>query len=127
MLVNSRRLRLASNGITTADTLLPKTEAILRDFLLGQEWLRSNGMLQEPALLGAYILLFPRQRVSMMMGLDIIPMPALVVIIFWFALQLFSGIGSIGSASNVGGVAYMAHIGGFVTGLLLSFLFRTKA
>ena len=50
MLVNSRRLRLTSSGITTADTLLPKTEAILRDFLLGQEWLRSIGMLQEPAL-----------------------------------------------------------------------------
>jgi len=76
-------------------------------------------------VLGAYILLFPRQRVSVMMGLAIIPMPALVVIIFWFALQLFSGIGSIGSASNVGGVAYMAHIGGFVTGLLLSFVFRS--
>lgn len=49
-LVNERRLRLTSSGVTTADTLLPGPEAILRDFLLGQEWLRRNGMNQEPKL-----------------------------------------------------------------------------
>ena len=49
-LVNDRRLRLTSSGVTTADTLIPDSEAILRDFLLGQEWLRSNGMTQEPSL-----------------------------------------------------------------------------
>jgi hypothetical protein len=47
-LVNQGRLRLTSSGVTTADTLLPDTEAILRDFLIGQEWLRVNGMTQEP-------------------------------------------------------------------------------
>jgi hypothetical protein len=49
-LVNERRLRLTSSGVTTADTLIPDPEAILRDFLLGQEWLRRNGMDQEPRL-----------------------------------------------------------------------------
>lgn len=49
-LVNEGRLRLTSSGVTTADTLLPEPEAILRDFLLGQEWLRRNGMDQEPKL-----------------------------------------------------------------------------
>jgi hypothetical protein len=49
-LVNEGRLRLTSTGVTTADTLLPSAEAILRDLLIGQEWLRSNGMLQEPNL-----------------------------------------------------------------------------
>jgi hypothetical protein len=49
-LVNERRLRLTSSGVTTADTLIPHPEAILRDFLLGQEWLRQNGMTQEPKL-----------------------------------------------------------------------------
>lgn len=49
-LVNSRRLRLTSSGVTTADTLIPRTESVLRDFLLGQEWLRANGMTQEPTL-----------------------------------------------------------------------------
>jgi hypothetical protein len=49
-LVNQGRLRLTSSGVTTADTLLPSAEAILRDLLLGQEWLRANGMTQEPRL-----------------------------------------------------------------------------
>lgn len=49
-LVNERRLRLTSSGIITADTLLPSPEAIVRDLLLGQEWLRRNGMTQEPSL-----------------------------------------------------------------------------
>ncbi len=47
-LVNEGRLRLTCSGVTTADTILPSAEAILRDLLLGQEWLRSRGMAQEP-------------------------------------------------------------------------------
>jgi hypothetical protein len=49
-LVNDGRLRLTSSGVTTADTLIPSMEAILRDFLIGQEWLRDRGMVQEPNL-----------------------------------------------------------------------------
>ncbi len=49
-LVNTNRLRLTSSGVTTADTLLPVTESLLRDWLVGQEWLRKNGMTQEPTL-----------------------------------------------------------------------------
>ncbi len=49
-LANAGRLRLTSSGITTADTLLPHPEAILRDLLLGQEWLRAHGMEPEPRL-----------------------------------------------------------------------------
>ena len=49
-LVNQGRLRLTSSGMTTADTLLPSEEALERDFLIGQEWLRANGMTQEPRL-----------------------------------------------------------------------------
>ena len=49
-LVNEGRLRLTSSGVTTADTIVPRPEAILRDWLLGQEWLRRNGMIQEPRL-----------------------------------------------------------------------------
>ena len=52
----------------------------------------------------------------------------IVVIGGWILLQLFSGIGSVSStASAAGGVAYMAHIGGFFGGLLLSYFFRGKA
>lgn len=49
-LVNAGRLRLTSSGVTTQDTLLPTTESILRDFLVGQEWLRTRGMAHEPRL-----------------------------------------------------------------------------
>jgi len=78
-------------------------------------------------VLGAYLLLYPRGRVHVMMGRGVVPAPALMVIGLWFVLQLFSGIGSV--ASNVdegGGVAYMAHVGGFVMGFLLTFVLRGK-
>jgi membrane associated rhomboid family serine protease len=58
------------------------------------------------------------------MGRGIIPMPALIVIGLWFVLQFFSGIDSIANTADTGGVAYMAHIGGFVAGFVLTFLFR---
>lgn len=74
-------------------------------------------------VLGAYLLMFPRQRVSVLMGRAVVPMSALIVIGFWFVLQLFSGFSSITAASqSEGGVAYMAHVGGFVAGAVLTFL-----
>lgn len=75
-------------------------------------------------VLGAYILLFPKGSVRVLQGSRVIQVPALIVIGIWIVLQLFSGIGSIASSSQTGGVAYMAHIGGFVAGFLLTFLFR---
>ena len=77
-------------------------------------------------VLAAYLVLFPQGRVNVLMGRGIIPMPALVVIGLWIVLQFFSGLDSIASttAANTGGVAYMAHIGGFVTGFVLTFLLR---
>jgi membrane associated rhomboid family serine protease len=75
-------------------------------------------------VLGAYLVMFPQGRVSVMQGQRVIPMPALIVIGFWFVLQLFSGIGSLADTADTGGVAYMAHIGGFVAGFVLTFLFR---
>jgi len=75
-------------------------------------------------VLGAYILLFPRARVSVAQGRAIVPVPALIVIGLWFVLQLFSSIGSIASTADTGGTAYMAHVGGFVAGVVLTLLFR---
>jgi membrane associated rhomboid family serine protease len=75
-------------------------------------------------VLGAYILLFPQSKVKVLMGRSVVPMPALVVIGLWIVLQFFSGIGSISDTTDTGGVAYMAHIGGFIAGLGLTFLFR---
>ena len=75
-------------------------------------------------VLGAYILLFPQGKVRVLQGQRVIQVPALIVIGLWIVLQLFSGIGSIASTAQSGGVAYMAHIGGFVAGFALTFLLR---
>lgn len=75
-------------------------------------------------VLGAYILMFPKGQVKVLMGRGVIPMPALVVIGLWIVLQFISGVGSIANTSETGGVAYMAHIGGFLAGVVLTFLFR---
>jgi len=53
-----------------------------------------------------------------------VQVPALIVIGLWILLQFFSGIGSISNSAQSGGVAYMAHIGGFLAGLVLTFVFR---
>src|SRR5262249_48208336 len=72
--------------------------------------------------LGAYLVLFPRQGVRVFQFGMIVEVPALIVIGLWGLLQFVSGFGSLGSEG--GGVAYMAHVGGFVAGILLVFLFR---
>ncbi|MCX6545193.1 MAG: rhomboid family intramembrane serine protease [Acidobacteria bacterium] len=75
-------------------------------------------------VLGAYILLFPQGKVRVLQGQQVIQVPALIVIGLWIVLQFFSGIGSIANTAQTGGVAYMAHIGGFLAGFVLTFVFR---
>jgi membrane associated rhomboid family serine protease len=75
-------------------------------------------------VLGAYLIMFPHARVNVLMGRGVIPTSALVVIGLWIVLQLFSGVALVTSAAQTGGVAYMAHVGGFIAGLILSFVFR---
>ena len=80
-------------------------------------------------VLGAYLLLFPHKRVQVAIGYAVVPMPALIVIGFWIVLQLFSGVGSIAytdETTDQGGVAYMAHVGGFFAGLALAYLMRGR-
>jgi membrane associated rhomboid family serine protease len=77
-------------------------------------------------VLGAYILLFPQGKVRVLQGQQVIQVSALIVIGLWIVLQFFSGIGSITNGADTGGVAYMAHIGGFAAGFLLTFLFRGR-
>jgi membrane associated rhomboid family serine protease len=74
-------------------------------------------------VLGAYILLFPTNRVIVLLGWFAMPMPAFVAIGLWFVFQLISGLGVLGSGSQAGGVAYAAHIGGFIAGLVLIKIF----
>ena len=71
-------------------------------------------------VLGAYLILFPQGRVRVLQRGGVVQVPALMVIGLWIVLQLFSGIGSISNTANSGGVAYMAHIGGFLAGCVLT-------
>jgi rhomboid family protein len=79
-------------------------------------------------VLGAYLVMFPRRRVLTVIFFFFITaiwLPAWIVLGGWFILQLFSGIGSISAHVN-SGVAFFAHIGGFVFGTLLALLFFPK-
>ncbi len=76
-------------------------------------------------VLGAYILMFPKARVDVLLGRQVVAMPAFVVLGFWIVLQLMSGVGSIATTSetaDTGGVAYMAHVGGFFAGIAMGVL-----
>ena len=81
------------------------------------------------AVLGAYLALFPGARVLSLVFLgffyQLINIPAVVVLVFWFVLQLMSGIGSLGAGAPGDQVAFFAHIGGFVAGLVVGLLIRT--
>ena len=84
------------------------------------------------ATLGAYLVLYPRARIQSLVFLgffyQLIAVPAVIVLGFWFVLQVIDGLGSLGAATGVeGGVAFFAHIGGFVMGALLALPFRMRA
>lgn len=70
-------------------------------------------------VLGGYILLHPHRRVTVILFRFLTDVPAYVAIGIWFAFQLISGLGILGGGSQQGGVAYAAHIGGFIAGLVL--------
>lgn len=70
-------------------------------------------------VLGGYILLHPARRVTVILFRFLTDVPAWVAIGIWFAFQLISGLGILGEGSQQGGVAYAAHIGGFLAGLVL--------
>ncbi len=81
-------------------------------------------------VLGGYLLLYPNARVKVLVSNRIVEMPAIIVLGLWIVLQVFSGVGSIAQTSesaDVGGVAYMAHVGGFVAGLVLTFILRDRS
>jgi membrane associated rhomboid family serine protease len=81
-------------------------------------------------VLAAYLILYPSGRVTVLTQAGAAQVPALLVIGLWIVLQLFSGIGSFTASTQTaetGGVAYMAHIGGFFGGLVLTFLFRERS
>lgn len=79
-------------------------------------------------VLGAYIVMFPHSRVLTIVPIFIIvqfiEVPALLLLGLWFVLQLLNGVGSLAQTADVGGVAFWAHAGGFVVGMIAVFFFR---
>lgn len=81
------------------------------------------------AVLGAYLVLYPHSRVATLIPLGffmrVTMLPAVVVLGLWFVLQLFSGVLSLGGP-DVGGVAFWAHIGGFLAGVVMALIFGKR-
>ena len=76
-------------------------------------------------VMGAYAVLYPRANVLMLFFVFLLPIPAIFVLGYWFVLQFLEGIGGLGAA-NTGGVAFWAHIGGFIIGLLIAWIVKKK-
>lgn len=82
-------------------------------------------------IMGAYMAKFPHSRVLTLIPLFVffttVEIPAIFILAYWFLIQLFSGVGTLGSMhSGQGGVAWFAHIGGFVAGYLFIRIMKTK-
>jgi len=72
-------------------------------------------------VMGAYIILYPRARVLTLVIIFFLPIPAFVILGYWFLIQFVEGVSSVGGSPN-GGVAWWAHIGGFLLGMLITVL-----
>jgi membrane associated rhomboid family serine protease len=84
------------------------------------------------AVLGAYLVMFPKSRVRVLLftgyGMGVRRVTALIFLGIWAVSQLFSGLASLGAeTAQTGGVAVWAHIGGFVFGLIIGFFFKSQA
>ncbi|MGB7292841.1 MAG: rhomboid family intramembrane serine protease [Thermodesulfobacteriota bacterium] len=81
-------------------------------------------------VLGAYLIFFPKSRILTLLPIfffiQLIHIPAAVFIIVWFIFQFLSGVATLPAKPGVGGVAFWAHIGGFVSGLILARFFHKK-
>ena len=76
--------------------------------------------------MGAYVIWFPHNQIRVLLFRFITVLPAVIVIGGWIVLQIWLGAGSIGGTGQ-GGVAYLAHVGGAVTGIVVAFLFYDDA
>ncbi len=78
-------------------------------------------------VMGAFLLLYPRARVVTLVFIvffiTTIELPAAFMLLYWFAIQLLSGLGSLANVSQAQGIAWFAHVGGFVAGLVLVRIF----
>jgi len=76
-------------------------------------------------VMGAYMVLFPRERILTLVFIFVVPIPAVFILGYWFLLQFLAGIDALGSSAK-GGVAVWAHVGGFLLGVLLTQLVRRR-
>jgi membrane associated rhomboid family serine protease len=74
-------------------------------------------------VMGAYGLLYPRARILTLVFIFLVPIPAVIILGYWFVLQFLAGITSLGMTAN-GGVAVWAHVGGFLLGMLITSMAR---
>jgi membrane associated rhomboid family serine protease len=82
-------------------------------------------------VMGAYLFKFPRSRIVTLVPIFVFfttfEIPASIILVYWFVIQLFSGVGEFASArGDQGGVAWFAHIGGFLAGVVLVMMMRTR-
>jgi membrane associated rhomboid family serine protease len=69
-------------------------------------------------VLGAYLISFPRSRVLTLVIIWLVEIPAVAYLVIWFVMQLLSGVASLGQPDGLGGIAWWAHVGGFVAGMV---------
>jgi len=82
-------------------------------------------------VMGAYLVLYPRSRILVLIFViiffDVVEIPAVFYLVFWFLLQILGGVGSLAGPSGTGGVAFWAHAGGFLTGIAGGWVFTRRA
>lgn len=76
-------------------------------------------------VMGAYLVLYPRANVLMLFFIFLVPIPAVFVLGYWFVLQFVEGVGALG-ATAAGGVAFWAHIGGFLIGVAIAWVAKRR-
>lgn len=76
-------------------------------------------------VMGAYLLLYPGERILTLVFIFLVPIPAVIILGYWFLLQFLAGISALGAGAS-GGVAWWAHVGGFVLGMLLTATSRRR-
>lgn len=81
-------------------------------------------------IMGGYLVLFPKNRIDILFSYGLFlretSVPAYFMLFYWFLAQLFSGVGSLALPSDMGGVAFFAHIGGFLTGYMIINCFKNR-
>jgi membrane associated rhomboid family serine protease len=81
-------------------------------------------------VMGAYLIKFPRAHIVTLVFIIVfittVDIPAAFLLLYWFAIQFFSGVGSVGYSTSDGGVAWFAHVGGFIAGMLLVMVMPTQ-